>query len=37
MDQDRLVEIITEVVREQLNLNNKVLVPVGVSARHLHL
>jgi putative phosphotransacetylase len=37
MDQDRLVQIITEVVREQLNLNNKVLVPVGVSARHLHL
>jgi putative phosphotransacetylase len=37
MDQDRLVEIITEVVREQLKLKNKILVPVGVSARHLHL
>lgn len=37
MDQDRLVELITEMVREQLNLKSKLLVPVGVSARHLHL
>lgn len=41
MDQDRLVQLITEMVKEQLKANDKVdskaMVPVGISARHVHL
>jgi putative phosphotransacetylase len=46
MDQDRLVQLITEMVKEQLKANgkadenkpdSKAMVPVGISARHVHL
>lgn len=37
MDKDELVEIITKVVKETIAINNKLLVPVGVSGRHVHL
>jgi putative phosphotransacetylase len=45
MDQDRLVQLITEMVKEQLKTNDKAedkadskaMVPVGISARHVHL
>ena len=37
MDKDELVKIITKIVKETVNINNKLLVPVGVSARHVHL
>jgi len=36
MDKDELVKIITKMVKETV-ANNKLLVPVGVSARHVHL
>ena len=39
MDKDELVEIITKVVKETVANNNniKLLVPIGVSGRHVHL
>jgi len=37
MDKDELVQIITKIVRETVAINSKVLVPVGVSGRHVHL
>ena len=44
MDQDRLVQLITEMVKEQLKAkadenkaDSKAMVPVGISARHVHL
>jgi putative phosphotransacetylase len=37
MDKDELVQIITKMVKETVAINEKVLVPVGVSARHVHL
>jgi len=37
MDKDELVQIITKMVRESIAVNEKILVPVGVSGRHAHL
>lgn len=37
MDKDELVKIITKMVRETQASNDKLLVPVGVSGRHVHL
>lgn len=37
MDKDELVKVITKIVREQVSFSDKLLVPVGVSGRHIHL
>jgi putative phosphotransacetylase len=37
MNKDELVEIITRMVKETVDINNKLLVPVGISGRHVHL
>ena len=37
MDKDELVKIITKMVKETITNNDKLLVPVGVSGRHVHL
>ena len=37
MNKDELVKLITEAVRETLGQEQKFLVPVGVSARHVHV
>ena len=37
MDKDELVQIITKMVKETLTINDKLLVPVGISGRHVHL
>lgn len=37
MDKDVLVKIITKIVKETVTINDKLLVPVGVSGRHVHL
>lgn len=37
MDKEQLVQLITEAVREKLAEKNEIFVPVGVSARHVHL
>lgn len=37
MNTDELVQLITEAIREKLSLDEKLLVPVGVSARHVHV
>ena len=37
MDKDELVQIITKMVKETIAGNDKTLVPVGVSGRHVHL
>lgn len=37
MDKDQLVKLITAAVKDKLKENKKLYVPVGVSARHVHL
>jgi putative phosphotransacetylase len=37
MDKDELVKVITKMVKETITNNDKLLVPVGVSGRHVHL
>ncbi|MBC8060713.1 MAG: phosphate propanoyltransferase [Clostridiaceae bacterium] len=37
MDKDELVKIITKMVKETVAANDKLLVKVGVSGRHVHL
>jgi putative phosphotransacetylase len=37
MDKDQIVKVIAQMVKEKLNEDNKLTVPVGVSARHVHL
>ncbi|MBZ9686055.1 phosphate propanoyltransferase [Clostridium estertheticum] len=37
MDKDELVKIITKMVKETITNNDNILVPVGVSGRHVHL
>ena len=37
MDKDELVQIITKMVKETIAINGKLLVPVGISGRHVHL
>ena len=37
MDKDELVQIITKMVKETISTNDKILVPVGISGRHVHL
>lgn len=37
MDKDELVKVITDIVREKVSVSGKIMVPVGVSARHAHL
>jgi putative phosphotransacetylase len=37
MDKDQIVKVIAQMVKEKLKENDKLTVPVGVSARHVHL
>jgi putative phosphotransacetylase len=37
VDKDQLVKLITAAVKDKLKENKKLYVPVGVSARHVHL
>lgn len=37
MDSEELVRLITKIVKETVNMKDTLLVPVGVSARHIHL
>lgn len=37
MDKDELVKIITDIVKEKVTTVQKLTVPVGISARHVHL
>jgi putative phosphotransacetylase len=37
MDKEKLVQIVAHIVREKLAENKELYVPIGVSARHLHL
>ena len=37
ISQEALVKLITEKVIEQLNENEEVLIPIGISNRHIHL
>ncbi|MGL5693568.1 MAG: phosphate propanoyltransferase [Peptostreptococcaceae bacterium] len=37
ISQEQLVEIITKKILEKLNENEEVLIPIGISNRHIHL
>jgi len=37
MDKEELVQLITKMVKETIAFKGKILVPVGVSGRHVHL